>query len=332
MSWFRVDDSFADHPKVARLYDEHPRVADAAVALFMLAGAWSSRHSTDGRVSGAVLRRLRGGRSSAGAVRALLDVGLLDPVPTDAGEHVATPSSRRRGDGVAQASQRADARATPSSRHREPREVQLHDFNDYNPSAAESAQKRRATAERVAAWRARRNGAGNTLQGDPCNAAPVPTRPDPIKNTGGAVDSRAAGGEPPVSAPRAHPPAFEDPAPRDDPGQRDAVVAILAGGYRRRYEARTRDLWTGLDRARRDVDACARYVLTRSHREERPVRDIAEQWLDAMFAIPRYQRARWPWRWAAEDPAKVLADARGEDGPGLSIEEIRQKYGRSPTT
>lgn len=50
MPWFRVDDSFYDHPKV---FD----APDCAVALWVRAGTWSARSLTNGFVPSAMLAR-----------------------------------------------------------------------------------------------------------------------------------------------------------------------------------------------------------------------------------------------------------------------------------
>jgi hypothetical protein len=51
MTWFRIDDSFYDHPKV---FD----APDCAVALWTRAGAWSARNLTDGFVPAGMPARL----------------------------------------------------------------------------------------------------------------------------------------------------------------------------------------------------------------------------------------------------------------------------------
>lgn len=50
MPWFRVDDSFYDHPKV---FD----APDCAVALWVRAGTWAARNLTDGFVPSGMLAR-----------------------------------------------------------------------------------------------------------------------------------------------------------------------------------------------------------------------------------------------------------------------------------
>lgn len=53
MPWFRVDDTFSDHPKVDDL-------SLAAVGLWTLAGSWSARNLTDGHVTPARVRKFGG--------------------------------------------------------------------------------------------------------------------------------------------------------------------------------------------------------------------------------------------------------------------------------
>ncbi|WP_031467120.1 hypothetical protein [Sciscionella sediminilitoris] len=67
MPWFKVDDSFYDHPKV---FD----APDSAVALWTRAGSWSARNLTDGFVPANLPARLCDTPETA--VQALLDRGL----------------------------------------------------------------------------------------------------------------------------------------------------------------------------------------------------------------------------------------------------------------
>jgi hypothetical protein len=67
MTWFKVDDSFYDHPKV---FD----APDCAVALWVRAGSWSARNLTDGHVPTKMPARLCDDPETA--VRELVDRGL----------------------------------------------------------------------------------------------------------------------------------------------------------------------------------------------------------------------------------------------------------------
>lgn len=71
MTWFRVDDSLADHPKVLRL--QALKGWQGALALWLLAGAWASRHLTNGEVPSATVARLGGSKRDADL---LVSVGL----------------------------------------------------------------------------------------------------------------------------------------------------------------------------------------------------------------------------------------------------------------
>lgn len=58
MTWFKVDDSFYDHPKA---FD----APDCAVALWTRAGSWSARNLTEGFVPAALPARLCGDHETA---------------------------------------------------------------------------------------------------------------------------------------------------------------------------------------------------------------------------------------------------------------------------
>jgi hypothetical protein len=71
MTWFKIDDGFADHPKVIALRSQ--KQWKGAVCLWTMAGAHCSKHLTDGFVSLAVLSFLGGTTAEADA---LVRVGL----------------------------------------------------------------------------------------------------------------------------------------------------------------------------------------------------------------------------------------------------------------
>jgi len=58
MTWFRLDDGFADHPKVLRC-------SLAAIGLWSKAGAWCAKHLTDGSVPSAAVSALGGSKRLA---------------------------------------------------------------------------------------------------------------------------------------------------------------------------------------------------------------------------------------------------------------------------
>jgi len=71
--WFRVDDSFSDHPKVEALLAGGR--SDAAIALWTLAGSWCAKHLTDGQIPASKVARL-GVSSHRAASAELVRVGL----------------------------------------------------------------------------------------------------------------------------------------------------------------------------------------------------------------------------------------------------------------
>lgn len=70
MTWFKVDDSFYDHPKVKAI----PRVArKGAIFLWNQAGSWSCRYLTDGLVPDHMVDELgANGKDSAALVACTL--------------------------------------------------------------------------------------------------------------------------------------------------------------------------------------------------------------------------------------------------------------------
>jgi hypothetical protein len=114
--WLKVDDSLSDHPKVVT-------VPLRAMGLWVLAGAWSGRHLTDGHVPVSMLPAFRANRRDA---QALVDAGLWQKVEQQPGE-------QPRGDLYV-----------------------FHDWQDWQPSRVQVLANRDALARRQRALRARR--------------------------------------------------------------------------------------------------------------------------------------------------------------------------------
>jgi hypothetical protein len=98
MPWFRLDDGFYDHRKVAH-------AGNCAIGLWVRCATWSARHLTDGHIPAEIVRTLGKPREIA----ALTDAGMWVPTGT---------------------------------------EYVMPDYLEYNPSAKEVKEKRRADAER----------------------------------------------------------------------------------------------------------------------------------------------------------------------------------------
>ncbi len=154
MTWFKVDDGFADHPKVIALREK--KNWRGALALWTLAGSWAARHLTDGRIPRGTVKNLG---STDGEAASLVAVGLWEVDELD-------ESSR-------------------------PKVYRFHDWNERNPTRESVQAKRETTKERVAAFRSR-NASVTALHGEAVTALhaqvvthpvthapsrPVPTRP-----------------------------------------------------------------------------------------------------------------------------------------------------------
>lgn len=79
MTWFRVDDGFAEHPKV-ELLEADPKRYMAAITVWTVMGADCSRRLTDGYVSTSRLSKVLGhlGKSAKDGADALVSVGIWD--------------------------------------------------------------------------------------------------------------------------------------------------------------------------------------------------------------------------------------------------------------
>lgn len=109
MTWFRVDDDLEGHPKLNALRARFPRSWRQSVCLWTLAGSWSAKHETDGRIPDDVLSRF--GATSKDA-EALVSVGFWERLPTQDG-------------------------------------YSFHDWLEYQPSSAQLRLKRESSATRT---------------------------------------------------------------------------------------------------------------------------------------------------------------------------------------
>lgn len=176
MSWGRIDDRLAEHPKWVRLEREFGARAWAdGLAVWTFVLCYANRNETDGAIDATVLARATPiGRAAIKAADGLVAVGLMD---RDGPLYI------------------------------------LHDFTDYNPSRTELLAKRRVDSERkrgkptaaVAAESARiPSGVQPEAPRIPeppagaCVRDPVPARPGPSQEE---RESASAPPESPLSAP-----------------------------------------------------------------------------------------------------------------------------------
>lgn len=245
MTWFKVDDGFARHPKVKALRSYGARVRSDALMLWLLAGAECASALGQGGVRDgyvdaddlADLARPMPAASLRAATDALVDVGLW---------------------------------------LREPRGFVFHDWQRYQPTSEKIKQRRDGWREQKAQQRSG-NGhvsapdsaqdtsdvrSGHSGESAPesapespkspsrarAGARPVPSRPDPTsKNTRADLHQVARAS--------------------DLPGE--PALGLVLGGFRSRWEAKHRDAWMGPGKHRGLADDVARALESGAITRER---------------------------------------------------------------
>lgn len=214
MAWVKLDDQFADHPKIER-------AGPMAAWLHVVALCYSARHLTDGRIPAAKARRLIDVRQPQREIAKLVEVGLWE---IDGDDFV------------------------------------IHDYHDWQPSAADERAKRERDRERKAK--------GRVGQGRNPNTGRITSARNP---NGQAPDGMGESAKsPPVPSPslsaQVVSPAGRDPAgqARDDGDEAKPLVRLVA-------EARWRRIYPGqppnvswITSAARRLDAARTEQLRRS--------------------------------------------------------------------
>ena len=183
MSWLRIDDTFYDHPKIVA-------AGPLAIALHVLALAYSSRHGTDGFVPAGMLPWL----VRFDGIQLTLGLEARGPaMPVD----VSAIASRLIQIGLwhragSECARCAELRTDAGARALEGDGYLIHDFLEYNPSGAASIERReqRSAAGRIGGLRSgetRRNmadrsktqaSASRLLEPRPGPSRPVPVLPN----------------------------------------------------------------------------------------------------------------------------------------------------------
>lgn len=134
MTWVRIDDGFAEHPKVHGL-------SDRAFRLHVTALCYCGRNLTDGAITIPALKMLLGACSATRRhVRELVDAGVWDSVD----------DLQIHGD-----------------------DLQIHDFNDLNPKAETVKREREKTRDRQRRHREARNAVTDTVSDGVTNGTPT---------------------------------------------------------------------------------------------------------------------------------------------------------------
>ena len=156
MSWFKVDDSFYDHPKFLD-------VPNAAVGLWVKAGAWCGKHLTDGIIPESQVKLFKGTKTQ---ILALTSARIWSEERSENGAKV----------------------------------FRFHDWNEYQPTREQKIKEREEASERQRKFRERKrqeqqkqenvtrdkhvSGSRDKHEsnGD-LSQRPDPTRPDPTRTS-----------------------------------------------------------------------------------------------------------------------------------------------------
>jgi len=198
MTWVRNDDQAPLHRKIAPL-------SDSAFRLHEEAKCWASRNGTDGRIAADEIATI--------SVSPTVQRGLARFVA----ECVRRGIWHRAEDPRCQ----SERCVTPG-----PDGWVLHDYLDYNPSAAQVADDRKAKRDRMAAWREKKHGRSTTTSApqDAPPTAPQEVSPDP---------PQAVSRDGPVTGLVPSPPTPPRPAPKEGGGGAPAASAARHGAAER---------------------------------------------------------------------------------------------------
>lgn len=167
MPWIKLDDGYADHPKIAE-------AGPLAAWLHTKALIFCGRHLTDGRISRTVVASLIDWRTA--------DVlsGISNTVTNSVGDPVSNLQSNGydHPDNIALADRLVEIGLW--ERHENGLAYRIHDYLEYQPSRAEVLAERKKNRERVKRHRERekanRNAITNTASDTASTSAPYPTR------------------------------------------------------------------------------------------------------------------------------------------------------------
>lgn len=197
MSWVRLDDQFADHPKVLRLSSD-------AFRLHVSAMCYCSAQLTDGRVTPLLTRRLTWFVTDPSQIiNELVTAGLWE---SDGDDYI------------------------------------IHDYLEYNPSADDVRQQRKANADRQAKHRDSKRNTGTNAVSNALHNAPVTASPTPSPSP----SERDEGKRQPVRV--------DNPTPEDDPEFSAALSKLeqaRIGGMNGTAALELSALWPELTNGRR---------------------------------------------------------------------------------
>lgn len=315
MTWHRVDDRFPEHAKLQRL-ERDPRLWADALALWLAAACYCRRAGIRGHITMERLVRLTpmSPRRARQVADALVDQAVSDESEFGLFERVEDGYVFHDWDDYGPSSDREDTNdsskqplspAERARRYRENRKRQ--DAVTAERDERHDEASRSVTAERDAKRDARHVTARTrTAARGPARAPARAPRPDPDPDPVGDLIGE---GDPKTATPPARVRAREEAHPPK------STFGLLRAGYGERYETHTGDAWMSAGANHTHIERVATWCERQAELRSKPVADVVTEWLDALFGIERLRKHRWPWKWAAEDPAKVLAESVAAEPP-----------------
>lgn len=161
MTWFKIDDGLPDHPKTLKLQSR--KGWQGALALWTLAGAWASKHLTDGVVPMAVVSRLGCSKKDADL---LVFAGFWEPTSDGYAFHDWQARNPKRDEVEAKREKTRKKVAAWRERYAQ---------NEQPRALVTDERRNPVTGERC-------NPVTHEVTDEKRNPAPVPTRPDPTIN------------------------------------------------------------------------------------------------------------------------------------------------------
>lgn len=272
MTWVKIDDGAAQHPKLLR-------AGPNAVALWLAGLCYANRYHTDGLIPRSALGALypsdlmsTRARNNAAAQLVRVGLWLADPEGWRVHEYALYQSEAMR----STVSSRREADRERQRKHRE--------ANELAQSNERVSEELAQSNERVSNEK-QQDGPRKTSEIDPLSqrdsrapayARQIPSRPD---------QSRTDQREDIYSLARV-----------------EVARSALRQGYAKRYRAETNDAWMGESACSGWIGSVAAWCASTGDPEA-----AAERVLDGAFANEQLARKRWPWAWIAQDPAAYAA-------------------------
>lgn len=183
---------------------------------------------------------------------------------------------------------------------------QFHQWEQRQPTRAAVEKERLQKAARQRRWRS-----GDAPEDDDVDASTAPS----LDATGDACVERAPARafslpDPDPRERESHPPA-PDLEPESQRTPLEAAVSALRGGYKERFDAKTKGNWMSWARNDREMRDVARWALASAERHALGVGQVVFVALEEFFSDPKAEASAYPWPFLAKNPDEYfLRDRR----------------------